>query len=570
MVSHDVVVMNWPEGVRAPILMRAGRSASALTKAERQLLMAAIDAREGDVDRGLHFIKRVYTNGAMVMVGHDYSLVPPAGSADSAAVKKFWRSSLEIPVHCTDGSGTVWKTQYDIDLPNDSLLRAAVVPNPFEEDAVKVKDGDDEEDEEDEDEEEEEPPKKKGKGKSKGKKKQTESKGGKGKGEGGRGDARGSVPTVAQKRKGDHEESAPQKRLKADSAPSAPPPPGPSCPKRKVRALETVEEAVEPIQVGGGGSKPKEATIEWLQRPPRPGFRFDLPLDSDSELSSVPEASPPPPAKRRRVADASAKPATAVSRQTMSHVAVPELPPAVVTRRATRSSTAASAAAPSSATRAVASSSSTTASSSAATSSSAVEPRGERGGTLYAPKTGRPIGDWYPKASSGEAVGTFRNAAPEPKRVPPRASATASTAETRPKPKALHGSPIPPHPMSPPTGNMSFGAPGPLLTTPVVASHTTQAVQPNAAVSNVTPNAAPVVGPVAPIPDPAPVALVIAPGALATPAAPPAPAAAPIDLAGINAVAMVGLFNQLNQLFGSRDPNVVIAALQGGQGPPPQ
>jgi hypothetical protein len=221
----------------------------------------------------------------------------------------------------------VWKTQYDIDLPNDGLFRATVVPNPFEEDAVKVKDGDDEEDEEDEEEEEEEPPKKKGKGKSKGKKKQTESKGGKGKGKvekeveseeetrpaaGGRmtqrrrTDAGGSVPTVAQKRKGDHEESAPQKRLKADSAPSAPPPPGPSRPKRKVRVLETVEEAVEPIQVGGGGSKPKEglrwdlAEQSWVEishnrvaattSPPR--VRFDLPLDSDSELSSVPEASP--------------------------------------------------------------------------------------------------------------------------------------------------------------------------------------------------------------------------------------------------------------------------------------
>jgi hypothetical protein len=72
MVSHDVVVMNWPEGVRAPILMRAGRSASALTKAERQLLMAAIDAREGGRGQGLHFIKQVYTNGTFF--GSDYFL----------------------------------------------------------------------------------------------------------------------------------------------------------------------------------------------------------------------------------------------------------------------------------------------------------------------------------------------------------------------------------------------------------------------------------------------------------------------------------------------------------------
>jgi hypothetical protein len=55
MVSHDMVVMNWPEGV--------------------QLFF-------GDL------LKTI--SGAMVMIGHDYSLVPPAGSADSAAVKKFW------------------------------------------------------------------------------------------------------------------------------------------------------------------------------------------------------------------------------------------------------------------------------------------------------------------------------------------------------------------------------------------------------------------------------------------------------------------------------------------------
>jgi hypothetical protein len=73
MVSHDVVVMNWPKGVRAPILMRPGRSASALNKAERQLLMAAIDAREGGRGQGLHFIKRVYTDGTFFF-GSDYCL----------------------------------------------------------------------------------------------------------------------------------------------------------------------------------------------------------------------------------------------------------------------------------------------------------------------------------------------------------------------------------------------------------------------------------------------------------------------------------------------------------------
>ncbi|KAJ7790684.1 hypothetical protein B0H14DRAFT_2625793 [Mycena olivaceomarginata] len=559
-----IYVQNWPQGVRPPVLMKRGKSISALTKPELKLLIPLSM-------RGM--------NRAKASASHNYSLPSPSGPPDTPAVRKFWRSSLTEPVLCVDGKGVVWKTQYDLDLPTNGVVRTVVVPNEHGT----------------ADESEEPAAPRKGKDKAgKEKKRVVEDED----------DYKVEVESeeetrpapATQKRKADDGESAPNKRRKASSTPSAPPPPAPSVPlsapsrkklsaaasshpkrkarsaaletvgehsapsprlspapapsrrKRKGGALETVDERVEPAQEGGVVQNPWKAWVNISHnRPPATSSGRTVHFErSDSELSSVPEPGPPPPPKRRRGADTSA-PVT--SREVMSHVAVP-LPPAVTTRRTTRSTTAASSAAAAAASSAAASSAAT---SSVATSSAALE----RGGTIYAVHNPQPIGEWFSAADNkNSVVGTLHVApsdvpqrqAAAPRRAKGAKAPTTAASDARPNrkpkeaPSMLSGAPGPSLTLSagtPNASNMSFGAPGPLLTS--------SAGPPNAAAPDIT---------AAPAPTP-----IVTPAIV--PAVPtPTPAPPPLDPA-----ALVGLWAQLNQVFGGRDPAQVIAEMQG---PPPQ
>jgi hypothetical protein len=52
-----IYVQNWPQGVRPPVLMKRGKSISALTKPELKLLNTALDARD-EPGQGLRFVRR--------------------------------------------------------------------------------------------------------------------------------------------------------------------------------------------------------------------------------------------------------------------------------------------------------------------------------------------------------------------------------------------------------------------------------------------------------------------------------------------------------------------------------
>jgi hypothetical protein len=72
MGSHGLVIMNWPEGVRVPVLFPPGKSVSSLTSIERSLLLLALDARN-EVGQGLYFKTREYREG-MIFFGFFWEL----------------------------------------------------------------------------------------------------------------------------------------------------------------------------------------------------------------------------------------------------------------------------------------------------------------------------------------------------------------------------------------------------------------------------------------------------------------------------------------------------------------
>ncbi|KAJ7790089.1 hypothetical protein B0H14DRAFT_2626407 [Mycena olivaceomarginata] len=178
-------------------------------------------------------------------------------------------------------------------------------------------------------------------------------------------------------------------------------------------------------------------------------------------------------------------------------------------------------------------------------------------GTIYAVHNPQPIGEWFSAADNkNSVVGTLHVApsdvpqrqAAAPRRAKGAKAPTTAASDARPnrKPKEApsmsSGAPGPSLTLSagtPNASNMSFGAPGPLLTS--------SAGPPNAAAPDIT---------AAPAPTP-----IVTPAIV--PAVPtPTPAPPPLDPA-----ALVGLWAQLNQVFGGRDPAQVIAEMQG---PPPQ
>ncbi|KAJ7441379.1 hypothetical protein B0H11DRAFT_2252125 [Mycena galericulata] len=56
-----------------------------------------------------------------VVLSHDYTLQPPSGNPDSAAVHAFWTTASE-PMHCTAGDNTTWEAAYNLADPA-TLLR---------------------------------------------------------------------------------------------------------------------------------------------------------------------------------------------------------------------------------------------------------------------------------------------------------------------------------------------------------------------------------------------------------------------------------------------------------------
>ncbi|KAJ7352055.1 hypothetical protein DFH08DRAFT_805342 [Mycena albidolilacea] len=561
-----IYAQNWSKGVRPPVLMKRGKSISVLTKPELKLLNAALDARD-EPGQGLRFMRRAEDDdGDMVLFSHDYSLPSPSGPPDAPAVHKFWRSSLTEPVLCMDADGVVWKTQYDLDLPNNGVAGQAA-PRKGQDKAGKGKKRvvEDEDDYEAEVESEEE-----------------------------------THPAPAtQKRKVDDGEPAPNKRRKASSAPSAPPPapsvppsapsrkkssaaasshgkrkaqpvaletigehpapsprlspaPAPSRRKRKTGALESVDECVEPAQEGGGRAKPMEGLCydleaqSWVPishgRPPATSSGciravvcagvHPVPTPSRGRVrrslmtGARPAPSPQTSATGRHIRAGDFKTDTVArdcpsppcchysSDDTLVHGRFVRCRRFVCCRRFVRRRLAA------------------TSSSAATTSSAALQ----RGGTIYGLHDPQPIGEWFSGADNKNGVVGMLHVAPSD--VPQRQGAAPQRAKAAKAPTTAASSAQPKRKPKVAPSNILFGPPGPLLTSSAGA--------PNPAAPNIA---------VAPAPTP-----VVAPAVVP---AVPTPAHPPLD-----AAALVGLWAQLNQVFGGRDPTQVIAEMQGP--PPPQ
>ncbi|KAJ7681716.1 hypothetical protein B0H14DRAFT_3535535 [Mycena olivaceomarginata] len=510
MGSNGLVIMNWPEGVRVPVLFRPGKSVSSLTSIERSLLLLALDARN-EVGQGLYFKPREYRegSGAMVLLGHDYDLQPPPGSADSPAVQKFWRSST-VPVHCADGNGRVWKTQYDFDAKEgneqDEQEEGEDVPkgkgkekaNPVKE----IEEVDVESEYQDELESEEEAPTARGK--------------------------------AAQKRKADDAKSAPTKRRRLSPTPSvmsatrpptlARPKPKP-IPKSKAVGVATVE----PVQEGGGPAQPVEG-LRW-DRPSntwvnishgRPAamtseravhFEGVPDIDSDSSLSSVPDVVVQPPPKRRQGVDKSTVVQHPPKRRRGAEGLKP--PPSCLHssydtldhRRLVRWSGG------------------------RATTF-------QRGGTIYSVANPQPIGEWYTADDDG-VIGKFNeklDPAPRQKKVVKR-----GTQAPTPKECSSNAGPT----ASPVRGVQQ---PNKYARSPCCCS-------PHRARRRLLRSARPTtlrgvhVTPV--LPPVAPVVPVVA------------PVAAPVVAPPIDNEALSGVLSQFLQLLAGRDPNELFAALQG-------
>ncbi|KAJ7458262.1 hypothetical protein B0H11DRAFT_2242972, partial [Mycena galericulata] len=83
----------------------------------RRYIRVALAARSTPGE-GLRFEHVAYQPGDrnFVILSHDYTLLPPPGNPDSAAVRAFWTTAAE-PVHCTAGDNTTWEATYDLAEP---------------------------------------------------------------------------------------------------------------------------------------------------------------------------------------------------------------------------------------------------------------------------------------------------------------------------------------------------------------------------------------------------------------------------------------------------------------------
>ncbi|KAJ7502579.1 hypothetical protein B0H11DRAFT_1907139 [Mycena galericulata] len=110
-------ITGYPANVRLPSEASPMKGSGSWTRGERRYIRVALAARSTPGE-GLRFERVAYQPGDrnFVILSHDYTLPPPPGNPDSAAVRAFWTTTAE-PVHCTAGDNTTWEATYDLAEP---------------------------------------------------------------------------------------------------------------------------------------------------------------------------------------------------------------------------------------------------------------------------------------------------------------------------------------------------------------------------------------------------------------------------------------------------------------------
>ncbi|KAJ7431752.1 hypothetical protein B0H11DRAFT_2261505 [Mycena galericulata] len=122
LLEKGIRIIGYPANVRLPSEASPMKGSGSWTRGERRWIRTALAARSTPGE-GLRYERVVYQPGDrnFVIFSHDYTLPPPPGNPDSAAVRAFWTTSAE-PVHCSAGDNTTWEAVYNFADPA-TLLR---------------------------------------------------------------------------------------------------------------------------------------------------------------------------------------------------------------------------------------------------------------------------------------------------------------------------------------------------------------------------------------------------------------------------------------------------------------
>ncbi|KAJ7764506.1 hypothetical protein DFH07DRAFT_1059051 [Mycena maculata] len=168
---QNLRLVGFPTAVRLPGEIYSNKGTGSWRVQDLTHLNVALLEYESGSGWGIRLEHHNYSEGDLVIIGHDYSVAAPA---DPAAAPLHWQTSGSKAVRCQDASGDVWSAHVDLCSAGDAAITKTILTRRAkEEPVVKVdEDEEDEEDEEEDEEEEEEVPvgaKGKGKGRSKSK-----------------------------------------------------------------------------------------------------------------------------------------------------------------------------------------------------------------------------------------------------------------------------------------------------------------------------------------------------------------------------------------------------------------